>query len=162
MPRHELTKAQQQRVIPLMRLALEGRTQVELAGLIGLESHGQVSRAAKLGTLSRMSALLLCRLLDADPAIVGLGDLGCPLAATPGWAAASADLDPATKATLGRTVPPARLSHVTSTAVHMYHAAWLATSRYRGDAGPVVAEPESSHPTPAQARARTPKARQAT
>ena len=162
MPRNELTKQQQQRVIPLMARALEGRTQADLAAKIGLESHAQVSRAAKLGTLSRMSALLLCRLLDADPAIVGLGDLGCPLAATPGWDEASADLDPATKATLGRTVPPSRLSHVTSTAVHMYHAAWLATSRYRGEPGPVVTDPEASHATPAQARARTTKTRQAT
>lgn len=153
MPRHELTKAHQLRVIPLMQRALDGRTQAELARLIGLESHTQVSRAAKLGTLSRMSALLLCRLLDEDPAIVGLGDLGCPLAATPGWGEASADLDPGTRATLGRTIPPVRLSKVTSTAVHMYHAAWLATSRYRGEPG--AAEPEAVADLPPLARPTT-------
>jgi len=39
MPRHELTKAQQQRVIPLMARALEGRTQADLAVKIGIKTH---------------------------------------------------------------------------------------------------------------------------
>lgn len=141
MPRHELTKAQQQRVIPLMARALEGRTQADLAVKIGIKTHGQVSRAAKDGTLSRMSALLLCRLLDEDPAIVGLGEIGCPLAATPGWDEASADLDASSKATIGRTIPPARLARVTATAVHLYRAAWLAGTSTAGTApnAPLVA-----------------------
>jgi hypothetical protein len=134
MPRHELTKQQQQRVVPLMVRALTTRTQAELALKIGIKTHGQVSRAAKDGTLSRMSALLLCRLLDEDPAIVGLGDLGCPLAATPGWEEASADLDETSKAIVGHTVPPTRLSRVTATSVHLYLAAWRAApSRQRDD-----------------------------
>lgn len=127
-----LTPEQQKAVRAFVQPAIDkAGGQVALAKIVGLVSHGQLSKAKSTGGLSGITALRLMHFLGEDPAQIGLPSLGRPLRSLPSWDAGKAlalahRLPPDAIDEAGGFVPPTPLRDIEPPLVVKIVEAWQA------------------------------------